>query len=136
MDRIRIAIGSKDGESIFNGHFGESKYFYIFDLTRSGELKFVEKRKNLSEEEEKGKHGLEKKRKEVLSIIKDVNVIIGRRKSPNFIKISENTEYQPILVNMDSFEEIKRKIKENADSIFSMVERRKKGERSKDIPKL
>ena len=134
MDRIRITIGSKDGESIFNGHFGESKYFFIFDLTRNGELEFVEKRENLSKEEEKGKHGLEKKRKEVLSIIKDVNVIIGRRKSPNFIKISEDTEYQPILV--DSFEEIKKKIKENADSIFSMVERRKKGERSKDIPKL
>jgi hypothetical protein len=48
MKRIRIAVGSNDGERINPGHLGMAKDFYIFDIFRNGSSSFVEKRRNTS----------------------------------------------------------------------------------------
>ena len=113
MKRIRIAVGSNDGERINSGHLGMAKDFYIFDTFRNGSSSFVEKRRNTSPPEIV-KHATQKKMRAVLQICSDCDVIIGRKLSPNFIRVSKNTKFQPIVIEMgrlkDILDEISAKI--------------------------
>jgi predicted Fe-Mo cluster-binding NifX family protein len=97
MKRIRIAVGSNDGERINLGHLGTAKDFYIFDIFRNGSSSFVEKRRNTSPPETV-KHGDLGKMRAVLQTCSGCDVIIGRRLSPNFIRVSKNTKFQPIVI--------------------------------------
>jgi predicted Fe-Mo cluster-binding NifX family protein len=135
MRKIRIALGSNDGESIFPGHMGMAEDFYVYELFEDGNLSFVEKRKNTSPEVEE-KHGLPAKMKAAMEIFKDADIIIGRRMSPNFIKIGANTKFQPVVVEIDRISEITKEVAKSFDEIYSLVEQRKKSIRSREIPKL
>ncbi len=42
-----------------------------------------------------------KKMKKVIEIIKDSDILVARRKNPNFIKIAKNTKYQPVVVKTE-----------------------------------
>ena len=133
--KLRIVIGTNDGESISPGHMGEAEHFYIYDLFDEGNFNLVGNRKNTSQEVE-GKHGLPKKMKAVMEIINDADVIIGRKMSPNFLKISTNTRIQPVVVKSDSLSLIIDTVMKSFDRIFSLVEQRESGDRPKEIPEL
>ncbi|MDO9576197.1 MAG: NifB/NifX family molybdenum-iron cluster-binding protein [bacterium] len=135
MKKIRIALGSNDGEKIFLGHMGMARDFYIYDLFENGNLNFVEKRKNTSPETE-DKHGLPEKMKVCMKIFKDADVIIGRKMSPNFVKIASNTKFQPVVMEIDRISEIMKEVVKSFNEIYDFVEQRKKGNRPKEIPKL
>jgi len=135
MKKIRIALGSNDRENISPGHMGMAEDFYVYDLFEDGNSNFIEKRKNTSPNE-KGKHGLPEKMKAIMEILKDANVIIGRKMSPNFVKIAANTEFQPVMIKIDKISEIMKEVTKSFDKIYNLVEQRKKGDRPKEIPKL
>jgi len=135
MKKIRIALGSNDGKRIVSSHMGMAEYFYIYDLFEDGKSNFVEKRKNTSPDEE-GKHGIAEKVKACIEIFKDADVIIGRRMSPNFMKIAANTKFQPVVIEIDEILDIMRKIANSFDELNSLVEQRKKGDKPRKIPKL
>ena len=135
MRKLRIVIGTNDGENIFPGHMGMAENFYVYDLFDSGNLNLVANRKNTSQEVE-GKHGLPEKMKAAMEIFRDADVIIGRRMSPNFVKIGANTEFQPIVVKLDRISDIIEKVTKSFDRIFSLVERRESSDRPKEIPEL
>ncbi len=135
MRKLRIALGSNDGENIFPGHMGMAEYFFIYDLFDDGKSNFVGNRKNTSPEVQ-GKHGLTEKMEAVMEIFRDADVIIGRKMSPNFVKIGANTEFQPIVVKLDRISDIIEKVTKLFDRIFSLVEQRKSGDRPKEIPEL
>ncbi len=132
---MRIAIGSNDGENIFPGHMGMAENFYVYDLFDNWNLNFVANRKNTSQELE-GKHGLPEKMKAVMEIFRDADVIIGRRMSPNFVKIGANTKFQPIVVKLDRISDVIEKVAKSFDRIYDLVKRRKAGDRPKEIPEL
>lgn len=135
MNKIRIALGSNDGKRIVPSHMGMAEYFYIYDLFEDGNTNFVEKRKNTSPNEE-GKHGIGEKMKACIEIFKDADVVIGRRTSPNFIKIAAKTKFQPVVIEVDEISEIMKEVVKSFDEIHNLVEQRKKGNRPKEIPKL
>jgi len=135
MKKIRIALGSNDGENIPPCHMGMAEDFYVYDLFEDGNLTFVEKRKNTSPDE-KGKHGLLKKMKAVLEILKDANVIVGKVISPNFINIAANTKFQPVVIEINKISEIMKEITKSFDEIYNLVEQRKMGNRPKEILEL
>jgi len=135
MEKMRIAIGSNDGKKIVSSHMGMAEYFYIYDLSKDGKLDFVEKRKNTSPDEE-GKHGIAEKMKACMEIFKDADVIIGRKMSPNFMKIAANTKFQPVIIEIDEISDIMRKIVDSFDKLSGLVEQRKNGDRPNEIPKL
>ena len=37
MKKIRLCIGSNDGENVAKTHMGDTEYFYIYDLFESSE---------------------------------------------------------------------------------------------------
>ena len=135
MRKIRIALGSNDGEKIAPSHMGMAADFYIYDLSEDGCSSFVGKRENTSPKVE-GKHGLPEKMKAVMEIFKDADVIVGRRKSPNFRNIGASTKFQPVVVEADKISAIIAKLANRFDEIYRLVEQRRKGHRSGQIPLL
>ena len=133
MRKMRIALGSNNGEDIFPAHMGTADYFYIYDIFENGEYRFIEKRRNTSPEEE-GKHGLVKKMKVAVEIFKDADIILGRRNSPNFKRISAETKYQPIVIKINKISSIIEKLKELFDEIYNLIKQRKEGNKIDRIP--
>ena len=135
MERIRIAIGSNDGKKIAPGHMGDAEYFYVYDVHAEGEAEFVERRDNTTPGDEKG-HGRGEKRRAVLEILNDVDLLVGRRVSPNFKKIAKETEVQPVVSQLEDIEEILNAISESFERFRTLVRSRRDGERPEEIPVL
>ena len=132
MKKMRVAFGSNDSKKIILGHMGMAKYFYIFDLFEDGTSSFLEKRENISPNEDE--HGLADKLKVAMEIFKDSDVVIGRKSSPNFIKMRDNTKFQPVVTRVDSISSSMLEIGKSFGEVYSLVERRRIGERPKEIP--
>jgi hypothetical protein len=134
--KIRVALGSNDGAKIIPDHMGAARDFYIFDLFEDGSSVLVEKRENTSpkEDESESKHGDVKKLKVAMWIFKDCDVVLGRRGSPNFVRMRDNTEFQPVVTRVDSLSGSVLELARSFDKIHGLVERRKRGERPQAIP--
>jgi len=135
MTRIRIAIPSNDGEETSPGHMGMAKYFYIYDLFEKGEPTFVERRENTSPPD-LTEHGDPVKMKAVLEICSGCDVIAGTKLSPNFRNVSNTTEFQPLVVGKGKLTDIISRITTNYEPIYDLIQRRKEGEKTREVPKL
>ncbi len=74
---MRVAIGTDDLTTIRSGHFGESKYFKIFEV-ENGRAMEAEVRENpflQPESEDTHHHGEAKK---IMSFLKDCDIFIAR----------------------------------------------------------
>jgi len=136
MRKIRVALGSNDGENIIPDHMGTARDFYIFDLFEDGRSILVEKRKNTSpeEDENESKHGDVRKLKSAMGIFEDCDVVLGKKGSPNFVRIRDNTEFQPVVTRVDALSGSMRELAESFEEIHGLVERRRRGERPQSIP--
>jgi len=125
MKRIRLCIGSNDGENIAKTHMGDTEFFYIYDLFENSEHLFVEKRVNTAKNLG---HAKVEKMKGVIKIIKDSDILIARKKSPNFINIANKTKYQPVVVKTEKISDILVILHKSFQEIHEHVTRRKNGE--------
>lgn len=132
MRTMRICIGSQDGETIAATHMGDTNHFYLYDLSAAG-FTFVEQRNNFAQDMN---HAGTDKMKAILSLVSDADILIAQQKSPNFIKIAEQTRYQPVVVKVEKIEAILHLLKGEFEALYSYVERRKNGETFKIIPEL
>lgn len=135
MRKITVALGSNDGENINLTHMGESKDFYIYSVFEDGKNEFLEKRENTSPDGE-DQHGFKKKRKAVLNLLKDAEIFVGKKMSPNFVKIACNTKCQPVVIKIDPISEILKAISESFDQLYELVDQRKQGNYTQKIPKI
>ena len=133
MKKIRLCIGSNDGNNVANTHMGDTEYFYIYDIFTDSKHVFVEKRINTSKNME---HVKVEKMKEILKIIKDSDVLVARQKSPNFIKIAKKTKYQPVVVKTEKIQDVLITLCRSFDEIHKFTTRRKIGEMFDTIPEL
>ena len=136
MRKIRVVLGSNDGEKIVPDHMGTARNFHVFDLFEDGSSVLVEKRENTSpeESESESEHGDVKKLKVAMWIFKDCDVVLGRRGSPNFVRMRDSTEFQPVVTRVDSISGSVLELARSFDEIHGLVERRKRGERPQAIP--
>ena len=134
MRKLRIVAGSNDGANIIPDHMGTAQDFYIFDLFEDGRSLLVEKRANTSPEEEEGVHGDPKKLAVAADIFADCDVVLGRRGSPNFVRMRDNSRFQPVLTGVASLSDSMVGLAETFDEIYALVERRRQGERPQVIP--
>jgi len=135
MTRIIIAIPSNDGEETSPGHMGMAKYFYIYDVFENGDSSLVERRENTSPPE-LTEHGDSVKMKAVLEICSGCDVIAGTKLSPNFRNVSNTTEFQPLVVGKGKLADIIGRITTNYEPIYDLIQRRKEGEKTREVPKL
>jgi len=63
--------------------------------------------------------------KAVIEILKDVNVLVGKRLSPNFVKMAAETGFQPVVVKInwitDIIDGLKRHFSEISDLIIEQA---------------
>ncbi len=135
MRKLRIGLASNDGKAISDDHMGQARDFYVFDVSEDGTYQLVEKKKNTSPEE-KGKHGLDRKRTSVMDILHDCCIFVGGRMSPNFVKVRDNTGVQPVISKVLEIPAFMQVFAKNFEHISQLVEQKQKGERPKEIPIL
>ena len=136
MRKIRVVLGSNDGANIIPDHMGTAKFFYIFDFFEDGRSVLMEKRENTSpeEDEKESRHGDVRKLKSAMGVFKDCEVVLGRRGSPNFVRMRDNSEFQPVVTRVDALSDSMHELAESFEEIFDLVMRRKRGERPRVIP--
>jgi predicted Fe-Mo cluster-binding NifX family protein len=131
MRKIRLCIGTNDGDTIADTHMGDTEYFHIYDLFENSDNRFIEKRRNTAKDMG---HANTEKMRAVIGIVNDVDILVAKRKSPNFVKIAKGTKYQPVVVNSKSIHDIPLELHQSFNEIYSMVQRRKNGETFESIP--
>ena len=87
---MRVAVGMEDENKLESGHYGDSKFFLIYEF-ENGALRFLERRDNKAAMMEEREHGDVNKFKAVISQLQDVDVLIAYRMGPNFVRIKKNT---------------------------------------------
>ena len=89
---MRVAVSTENEKEITRDHFGEGKFFLIYEFDSEG-YRLVEKRENTSPEEEE--HGSEIKAKGISAILKDVPILLGYQFGPNIYRIKE--KFLPVV---------------------------------------
>lgn len=99
MSRVLvIAAGSNDKISFNTSHFGESRYFMIYEIHENGYVVFREMRINKAADMEEEMHGDPKKFKAVILQLEDVDVLLAYAMGPNFRRIVENSDKIPYII--------------------------------------
>lgn len=135
MRNLRIVIGSNDGKNMVPTHMGDTDNFYIFDLFEDGKSTFIDSRENNSPDEG-GKHGRSEKMNAILKILKDSEVVIGMKMSPNFKNISAKTQFQPVVINIANIPQIMETLTNSFDKLYDLVQKRKQNINTEEIPIL
>ena len=99
MKKIRVCIGTNDRETLAKSHMGDTDFFHIYDIFENATNEFIEMRPNTARDME---HAKSDKRKAILKLVNDVDVIVAQQKSPNFINIAKKTKYQPVVVDQET----------------------------------
>ncbi len=133
MRKIRICIGSNDGNTIANTHMGDTESFFIYDIFEASGSSFIEQRANTAKDME---HAQSDKMKAIISLVSDAGILVAQQKSPNFIKIAKQTKYQPVVVGIENLQDILVLLQGEFENIYSYVERRRNGETFETIPEL
>lgn len=133
MRQLRICIGSNDGHKIAQTHMGDTEYFIIYDLTEGTQSVFIEQRNNAAKDLD---HSQSDKMKQILNLVSDADILVAQQKSPNFVKIAQQTKYQPVIVKAESIVAVLELLKKHFEEIFILVEQRRKGDSVTSIPEF
>ena len=84
--KFLIAFGTDDGKNLNNDHVGMAQYFYVYEFS-SGREKLVEKRENVHFKGDESIHGDPEKAKATSSVLKGIDVLVGRKFGPNLPRL-------------------------------------------------
>ncbi len=115
---LRVAVGSNDKIHFNTSHFGESRYFIIYDVYENGSIIFKEIRVNNASDMEEEMHGDPRKFKAVISQLTDVDVLLAYAMGPNFKRIIGNSNKVPYIVKGTS-----RRTKRVVDGLKEALEK-------------
>lgn len=121
-EELMIAFGTDDREIIKqDDHVGMSKYFHVCKYS-NGELIFKELRENINYKEDKTKiHGDPGKAKVTSSVLKDIDVLVGKMIGPNIKRLKN--KFVPIIIREPEIEKALGIITENINEIFEEKEK-------------
>lgn len=116
--KFRIACGTNDGIKFTTEHFGDSKFFLIYEVnSETLEIIFIEKIENNSQEEKM--HGDSLKAKNISEILNNVKILLAFTMGPNIIRMRK--KFVPVISrekNIEkSLEQFKTIIKEISQEI-------------------
>jgi len=113
--KFLIAFGTDDGKNLNNDHVGMAQYYYVYEFS-DGREKLVEKRENTRfEGDETMKHGDPEKAKATSSVLKGVDVLVGRKFGPNLPRLLG--KFVCILVRTNTITSAIEAIHNNMDRI-------------------
>ena len=116
---LLIAFGTDDGVHLNDDHVGMAKEYLVYEFSEDGEA-LIERRQNSSfTGDEAAKHGDPEKAKTTASVLKNIDVLVGKKFGPNINRLLKNlvcvvartediaTAVHAIRVNIDSIVEQK-----------------------------
>ncbi len=114
---MKTAFASENGKSYIDKHFGDSDYYYIYEIS-SSEIKFIKKISNISEEEDEDIHADPKKAKSVAKMLKaeNVKVVVSKIYGPNIKRIRKN--FVCVLMNDDDISDSIKTIQQKSDILL------------------
>ncbi len=94
MEKLILAIATDDGQNYTSEHFGDARYFDIYELTPEG-YTFLRRVENTTEREhdhEEHHHGDKQKAQGIIQILKqhNVNVMVAKVFGPNIKKVNKH----------------------------------------------
>ncbi len=127
MRKMRVAFGLDDELTLTGEHFGDAKFFRIYDVHEDGRVEFVEDRENRTPEEEEHEehHGDPRKFKAVIETLSDCDVLAGFRMGPNFLRIRDNSDKVPYITGTQKLREAVAKILIDFDKLWEQVQEKR-----------
>ena len=123
-----MAFGTDDGANLNDDHVGMAKYFHVYRFSETRE-ELVEKRENVRlKGDESMKHGDPNKAKATSSVLKGVDVLVGKRFGPNLPRLVR--KFVCVIVRTDTLEDAVRMIRKNIEGIIT---EKNKGEDRKHL---
>ena len=106
--KFRITCGTNDEKTFCLDHFGDSKYFLVYEVdSETKDINFLEKIENNSLEEKM--HGDPKKAKGISGILKDVKVLVAFAMGPNIVRMRKR--FIPVISREKDIEKSLEKFK-------------------------
>lgn len=120
---LLIAFGTDDGAHLNDDHVGMAKEFHVYEFSDgSGEL--VERRQNSSfTGDESMKHGDPAKAKATSSVLRNVDVLVGKKFGPNLPRLLK--KFVCVVVRTDDLQIAMDAVRGHMDEI---VEQKEAGE--------
>jgi predicted Fe-Mo cluster-binding NifX family protein len=117
--KVKIACGTDDEKNFTDNHFGDSKYFLIYEYnSESQDIKFIKKVNNGSEDEEE--HGDIKKAKGISGILQDVSILVAFVMGPNIMRMRK--KFVPVISREKNILKTLNKIKEDILQMIKEVQ--------------
>lgn len=115
---MKIAFASDNGNSFIDRHFGDSDYYYIYELSSSG-LEFIKKIENSTAEDNEEIHADPVKAKGVTEMLKaeDIRVVIAKVFGPNIKRIKK--KFVCVLMNDENISDSIKKVHQKFDFILN-----------------
>ena len=115
---MKVAFATDNGKSFINRHFGDSNYYYIYEMSSSG-VEFIKKIENTTEEDNEEIHADPIKAKGVTQMLKTegIEVVIAKIFGPNIKRIRKN--FVCILMNDNDISDSIKKAHKNFDIILN-----------------
>ncbi|MBN1856621.1 MAG: hypothetical protein JW846_06700 [Dehalococcoidia bacterium] len=84
---LLIACGTDDGVHLNDDHVGMAKEYLVYEFSENGEA-LIERRQNSSfTGDEAARHGDPEKAKATASVLKNIDVLVGRKFGPNITRL-------------------------------------------------
>ena len=128
--KVIAAFGTDDGRCFIDRHFGDSRYFYIYEIDENG-ASFLKRIDNSTDKDEGDKiHGDPVKAGGIMGLLlnESVNVAVSKNFGPNITRIQKKF----VCVRITGFD-IAESIKEMQKSIGDIFEEWEKGEDRKHL---
>ncbi len=100
---MRIAVGSDDLKTIRSGHFGESKYYKIFQI-EDGKILQTEVRENVYLKNANGEHQ-HGEAKNIMQLLRDCDVFLARSMGMHSIPKLIAKGVQPVITKETDIEQ-------------------------------
>ena len=107
---MKVAVSTSDGKEITKDHFGEGKFFLIYEVGDG--VMLLEKRENNSPEEE---HGAKEKARGISTILSDIPIFLGYQFGPNIMRIKD--KFLPVVSRERNIEKALELLRRYEDEI-------------------
>ena len=96
-EKLRVAVGTSRRGVLSKTHFGDSRYFEIYEVTRKG-WRLLEVRENRAADLEEAGHGDPRKFAAVVGQLGDVDVAVAWVMGPNYLRVRDASGLVPYIV--------------------------------------
>ncbi len=124
MDSLRVAIASNDGIHFNKEHFGDSDYYYIYELGKE-HIEFIKKINNVAKDIEEKGHADPEKAGGVSKVLKkeNIQVVVSGVFGPNLKRITKN--FVCIIIRSGNLEDGLKRISQEYSQIKEAWQRGK-----------